>query len=237
MLVRKSDLRGKNNFGWLDAKHTFSFGHYYDPKWTNFKNLLVINEDIIAPKMGFGTHPHSDMEILTFVIKGTVAHKDSLGSMGVIKPGEIQVMSAGTGIRHSEFNGEENESTHLLQIWVLPSEKNLTPRYEQKNVFEKDEYNFLKMIASSVESLQADSEIIKLNAKALFYLGRYNQSSDVLFTTSLYSNVWIQIISGELKINDQVFSAGDGIGLDSITKFHINILSACAFLIIELGQE
>lgn len=148
MIIRKAEERGHNVISWLDSWHSFSFGHYYDPKWQGFNGLLVVNEDFIAPSMGFGMHPHRDMEILTFVISGELRHEDSMGNLGIIRPGEIQVMSAGTGIYHSEYNNRQTDRTHLLQIWVLPDRKNHKPRYDQKTVFNAEDMNFLKVIAA-----------------------------------------------------------------------------------------
>jgi quercetin 2,3-dioxygenase len=232
MLVRKSNERGKNNISWLDANHTFSFGHYYDPRWTHFNKLLVINEDTIAPGMGFGTHPHSDMEIITYVIKGEIKHRDSLGSIGSITPGEIQVMSAGTGVAHSEFNGLIDAPTHLLQIWVMPSKEGLKPRYDQKRVYKEEETNFLKIIASA-----DDKGEIQLNAEARIWLGRFDQKTVVNFSPELYKQYWIQIVKGDLEIAGQKFKNGDGIGFSDGEKIAIDIKEGGAeFLILEVGK-
>jgi redox-sensitive bicupin YhaK (pirin superfamily) len=233
MLVRKSAERGKNNIAWLNANHTFSFGQYRDPKWTHFNQLLVINEDTIAPAMGFGTHPHDNMEIITYIIKGEIKHRDSMGSLGVIKPGEIQVMSAGTGVAHSEYNNLEKDPTHLLQIWVLPNKENLQPRYDQRRVYEEHEENFFKMIAGRSDQAGA----IVLNANAQVWLGKYNQEALIEFTPPLFKNYWIQIVKGDLTILGQTFSAGDGIAFshkEAITIATSN--NASEFLILEVDD-
>lgn len=233
MIIRKSKERGHNVISWLDSWHSFSFGHYYDPAWQGFNQLLVINEDYIAPSMGFGTHPHRDMEILTFVISGELRHQDSMGNLGIIKPGEIQVMSTGTGITHSEHNNKTTDRTHLLQIWVLPNQENLKPRYDQKSVFNPDEYNFLKVIAAPFEK---ETEGVSLNAQSIFWLGRYNKAESISFKPNLFSNYWIQIIKGNLTINDQKFDNGDAVAFIRSEEIKIEIAkSGAEFLIIEVA--
>jgi quercetin 2,3-dioxygenase len=233
MLVRKSSERGKNKIDWLNANHTFSFGQYFDPKWTHFHKLLVINEDTIAAKMGFGTHPHKNMEIITYVIEGEIKHQDSMGSLGLITPGEIQVMSAGTGVAHSEHNNLEAKSTHLLQIWIMPSRDNLIPRYAQQRVFGPNEQNFFKIIAGT----QKDDVGIKLNADALIWLGKYSQEASVNFSPLHFNNYWIQIVKGGLKINGQVFEKGDGIAFSSGERIEINTTeNGAEFLILEIAD-
>lgn len=233
MLTRKSEERGHNVISWLDSYHSFSFGHYYDPKWQGFNDLLVINEDFIAPGMGFGTHPHRDMEILTFVINGELRHQDSMGNLGLIRPGEIQVMSAGTGIYHSEHNNRMTDKTHLLQIWVLPNKQNHTPRYDQKAVFDTNEFNFMKVIAAPFKE---ESDGVHLNANAKFWLGRFNKAEEIHFKPTLFSHYWIQIIKGSMSINGQNYNAGDAVGFDAGEESHLSIAKIGAeFLMIEVA--
>jgi redox-sensitive bicupin YhaK (pirin superfamily) len=233
MLVRKAETRGKNNISWLNANHTFSFGQFYDPKWTHFNKLLVINEDTIAAAMGFGTHPHRDMEIITYVIEGEIKHRDSMGSLGSIGPGEIQVMSAGTGVAHSEFNGLTDAPTHLLQIWIEPDIMNQTPRYAQERVYVEGESNFLKVIAS------ADGEgAIKLNAEAKIWAGRFDHKTEMTFKPTLFDQYWVQIVKGGLSINDQDFKAGDGIAFEGAEKITLTTSdSTTEFLVLEVGKK
>jgi redox-sensitive bicupin YhaK (pirin superfamily) len=231
MLKRLSNERGHNVISWLNSWHSFSFGHYYDPKWKGFNQLLVINEDYIAPSMGFGTHPHRNMEILTYVISGEIKHQDSMGNLGYIKPGEIQVMSAGTGITHSEHNNVATAETHLLQIWVLPNKEGLTPRYDQQKVFEKDQFNFFKLIAGTSKEAP-----MNLNANAQFWLGRYNQNAEINFKPQLFKNFWIQLIKGEIKVEDETFKAGDAFAFSENKEINIATGDLGAeFLIIEVA--
>lgn len=233
MLIRKSEERGHNVISWLDSWHTFSFGHYYDPKWQGFNQLLVINEDFIAPGMGFGTHPHNNMEILTFVISGELRHQDSMGNLGIIRPGEIQVMSAGTGITHSEHNNKNSERTHLLQIWVLPNSQGIKPRYDQKRVFDSSEYNFFKVIAAPFNE---QSDGVSLNANAKFWLGRYNLAEEIIFKPTHYLHYWIQLVKGSMSVNGKSYNAGDAIAFNAAEECKIDIGDTGAeFLIIEVA--
>lgn len=235
MLTRRSEERGHNVISWLNSWHSFSFGHYYDPKWQGFNQLLVINEDFVAPSMGFGTHPHRDMEILTYVISGELRHQDSMGNLGIIKPGEIQVMSAGTGITHSEHNNKNSEQTHLLQIWVLPIKEGLKLRYDQKNVFDPNEFNFFKLIAAPFAEAPKVSPV-SLNANAQFWLGRYNKSESLSFKPKLFKNFWIQMVKGEISVNGTSFKAGDAVAFVENEEVKIEVQKTGAeFLIIEVA--
>jgi redox-sensitive bicupin YhaK (pirin superfamily) len=233
MIIRKANERGHNIISWLNSWHSFSFGNYYDSKWTGFNQLLVINEDFIAPSMGFGTHPHKDMEIITYIIDGELRHQDSMGNLGLIKPGEIQVMSAGTGITHSEHNNKNTEQTHLLQIWVLPNSEGQSPRYDQKKIFDPSEYNFLKVIAAPFNQ---KSEGVLLNANAQFWMGRYNKPERLSFKPTLFLHYWIQLIKGELIVNGKTYSSGDALAFDAGEVSIIDTGNAGAeFLIIEVA--
>lgn len=234
MLTRLSKDRGHNVISWLNSWHSFSFGHYYDPKWQGFNQLLVINEDYIAPSMGFGTHPHRDMEILTYVISGEIKHQDSMGSLGLIKPGEIQVMSAGTGVTHSEHNNMATIETHLLQIWVLPNRQGLKPRYDQQKVFDPNEFNFFKLIAGADKD--SNEAPILLNANAQFWLGRYDKNAELKFKPKMFKNFWIQLIKGEATINDGLYKAGDAVAFSDAEEVNLFIGNLGAeFLIIEVA--
>ncbi|MCC2645763.1 MAG: pirin [Burkholderiales bacterium] len=200
-----SHLRGVTTTSWLDSKHSFSFGRYYNPNFIDFGKLKVINEDVIAPMSGFPPHSHNNMEILTYVTKGTLTHKDSLGNSSNIMPGEIQIMSAGQGIMHSEYNNSPTESVHLLQIWISPNMKNLIPSYQQKKIdFRKNE---LILIASSNSQRSA----VMINQDVSVYVG-FLSNAEIEFSNKK-ENSWLQMIKGEANLNGIKLSQGDGIGI------------------------
>ncbi|BAQ60367.1 pirin [Geminocystis sp. NIES-3708] len=215
--VRPSAERGNINFGWLDTKHTFSFGNYYDPKYMGFGNLLVINEDIIAPGQGFGTHGHKDMEIVTYVIEGELEHKDSIGNTETIPAGEVQRMTAGTGIRHSEYNHSNEESVHLLQIWITPDHKNLTPGYEQKSFSQQDKKGKLCLLASN--DGKENSLIIHQNMDLFGCI--LNNEEIINYELKSRDYGWIQIVKGELNINGNNIKTGDGVAINEEDKLNL----------------
>ncbi len=207
--IRRSSERGHANHSWLDTYHTFSFDSYYDPKFMGFRALRVINEDRVAAGQGFGTHPHRDMEIVTYVLEGALAHKDSLGSGGVIRPGELQHMSAGTGIRHSEFNASQTEAAHLLQIWVLPSKEGITPSYDQKEFPIAAEPDRMHLLASPDGRLGSTKWV----TDADLFATRLSPGviSSHAFTKRKYG--WVQVARGAATVNDQALAQGDGLSL------------------------
>jgi redox-sensitive bicupin YhaK (pirin superfamily) len=207
--IRRSSDRGHANHGWLDTYHTFSFNTYYDPRFMGFRNLRVFNEDRIAAGQGFGTHPHNDMEIVTWVLEGALAHKDSLGSGGVIRPGELQHMSAGSGIRHSEFNASQTEATHLLQIWVMPSQDGISPTYGQKAFPIAEKPDHLHLLASP----DGRDGSLKWVTDADLFVVRLNAGATVThaFTTRRYG--WVQVTRGAATVNGLTLAQGDGLAL------------------------
>jgi len=209
LTLRPSAARGHANHGWLDTYHTFSFNTYYDPKFMGFRALRVINEDRIAAGGGFGAHPHREMEIVTYVLDGALAHRDSLGSGGVIRPGEIQHMSAGTGIRHSEFNGSESEPVHLLQIWVEPSVAGVAPSYSQKPFPIASEPDRLHLIASP----DGVAGSLAWAADAAFFAARLSSGVAVEHIFAARKHGWIQAARGSLQVNGSTLEAGDGLAL------------------------
>jgi redox-sensitive bicupin YhaK (pirin superfamily) len=212
--IRRSNERGHANHGWLDTYHTFSFNTYYDPRFMGFRALRVINEDKITGGAGFGTHPHNDMEIVTYVLEGALAHKDSIGAggagnSGVIQPGELQHMSAGSGIRHSEFNASQTDSAHLLQIWVQPSQKGIPPSYGQKSFPIAEEPDALHLLASP----DGSNGSLKWVTDAELYGGRLSAGTTVEhnFTTRKYG--WLQVARGAATVNGATLNQGDGLAL------------------------
>lgn len=203
--IRPSLERGHGQTDWLDSHHTFSFDTYHDPLHVVFSSLRVINEDIIAPGKGFGTHPHRDMEIVTYLLSGELEHKDSLGTGSIIRPGEIQKMSAGTGVTHSEFNPSATESTHLLQIWILPRTLRLKPSYEQKKI--NPVTNSFQLIASP----QGGDDTVTIQQDVRILSGRVEAGKTIHMDLNPRRRAWVQVARGALKVNDLELSAGDGL--------------------------
>lgn len=214
--IRKSQDRGFADHGWLKSYHTFSFADYYDSAFMGFGPLLVINEDFIAPGAGFPTHGHKDMEIFTYPISGAVAHKDSTGAEGVIYPYEIQKMSAGSGIKHSEYNHLKNEPTHLLQIWIQPHTKGLKPQYEQKS-FKEPIHSYEPTLILSPEGI---NNSFKIYQDAFVWVKK--SQTDHLWNLDLNTErkYWLQVVSGNVKINNTILSAGDAAALTNESAFH-----------------
>ncbi len=233
--LRKADDRLRTHKDWLISYHTFSFGEHHDPNWMSFKNLRVLNDDYIQSGQGFPFHPHRNMEIITFMLSGTLRHKDSLGNDIVINSGELQVMSAGTGIIHSEHseNSTNNASTHLLQIWLLPKEHNIKPRYEQRQILNGTTKNFLRPIASDTIN---DSNIMPINSEATIYYGTLESGIEKDFCFYKNKNLWVHVFQGKLLVNDYELFSGDSMGIIELNqdiKFKGNNSSA-SFLIFEL---
>ncbi len=208
--LRKSEERGHLNFSWLDTFHTFSFGEYHDAAHMGFRSLRVINEDRIEPGKGFGTHPHRDMEIVTYVLRGALEHRDSMGNGSVIKPGDVQRMSAGTGVTHSEFNGSDSEQVHLLQIWILPNKAGLTPSYEQKNFSSASKEGKFKLIASN----DGREGSVLLHQDVSLYASLFKKGEKREFHLEAQRFAWIQVMSGELQLGAHLLKAGDGAAVE-----------------------
>ncbi len=206
LTIRRHDERGHANHGWLDTHHTFSFAHYYDPAHMGFSALRVINEDRVAPGAGFGTHPHRDMEIISYVLGGALEHRDSMGTGSVIRPGEIQYMSAGTGVRHSEFNGSDRDPLHFLQIWIMPSERGHSPRYDQRPLSREERLNRLTLAASP----DGEDGSIEIRQDARLYTGILEAGRQVELDVMEGRGIWIQVACGRLRIGEHELRAGDG---------------------------
>ena len=204
--IRPAKERGNANFGWVDSKHTFSFGRYYDQNHMEFGNLRVINEDQVQPGKGFGIHSHRDMEIISYVLKGELEHKDSIGNGSVIRPGDVQRMSAGTGIAHSEFNASNTNPVHFLQIWIKPEQTGIEPSYEQKHFSLDEKQGKLKLVAS----YNGRENSVKIHQDANLYVTVLNEGDRVKHNIDNNRSVWIQIARGSTDINSQTLQAGDG---------------------------
>ena len=207
--IRAREERGHTQIDWLDSYHTFSFGDYYDPQHLGFGDLRVINDDVVQPGKGFEPHPHRDMEILTYVLEGYLAHKDSLGNGAIIRPGELQRMSAGTGILHSEFNPSDTEPVHLLQIWIRPDQSGLTPEYEQKSFASEELDNRWRLVVSP----DGRDGSVRIHQDACLHLARLSQDQALDYDIVSQRRAWLHIAKGTLQLNDQLLEAGDGVGI------------------------
>ncbi len=209
MLVRRSEARGHADHGWLRSHHSFSFADYFDPQWMGWGNLRVINEDRIAPGTGFGTHGHRDMEIVSYVLQGNLAHKDSMGNVEGIPPGEVQRMSAGTGVMHSEFNHAPNSETHFLQIWIEPDMRGIPPSYEQKAFADAEKRGVLRRVASNDTADGA----VKLHADATIYAGLFDGAESARLELDPARKAYVHLVRGELSVNGQALKTGDAVAL------------------------
>jgi quercetin 2,3-dioxygenase len=229
--IRRENERGHNNFGWLDTKYTFSFNDYYDEKFMGFRALRVINEDFIEPQKGFPKHGHRDMEIITYVISGDLSHADSMGNGTTIRPHEIQRMSAGTGILHSEASSE-TDKTHLLQIWILPETQNLTPSYEQKLISADEKRGKLKLIASR----NADEDSITVHQDVSLYASILQNDDEVLHEIADGRFAWIQVVKGSLQVNGELLKTSDGAAISNEKLLKIKALdNETEFLLFDLN--
>ena len=209
--VRPAAERGHFNHGWLDTYHSFSFADYWDPKHMGYRSLRVINEDKVAPHQGFGTHPHRDMEIITYVLEGALAHKDSMGTGSVIRPGEVQRMSAGTGVLHSEFNHSPSERVHLLQIWIQPERRGLPPSYEQKNFSTEEKLNRFRLIASPT----GEEGSVTIHQDARLSAAIIEKGNTVEYELGKDRNAWMQVARGEVSLNGKLLQQGDGAAVEN----------------------
>ncbi|MEZ5307989.1 MAG: pirin family protein [Pyrinomonadaceae bacterium] len=229
--IRRSDERGGNDFGWLDTRYSFSFNNYYDPRFMGFRALRVINEDRIKPGRGFPTHGHSDMEIVTYVVNGSLAHKDSTGAEEQITSGEIQRMSAGTGIMHSEYNPSPDDETYLFQIWIEPSIEGLQPSYEQKKFSEEDKLGKMKLIASK----DGRDGSLTISAETEVFASILNEGDELEYSIGTNRHVWIQLISGEMEVSGNTIRSGDGIAVSEEEAISIIARMPSEFLMFDLA--
>ena len=229
--VRKSADRGHFDHGWLDTFHTFSFSSFYDPGQMGFRSLRVINEDRVAPGRGFGTHPHEDMEIVTYVLEGALAHKDSLGTGSTIRPGELQRMTAGTGITHSEFNPSPDEPVHLYQIWLFPEREGLEPSYEQKAFPDADRRNRLRLVASP----DGRDGALSIRQDAELYLGSLDEGADVSHALAPGRHAWLQVLRGAVDLDGHSLTAGDGAAVSDASGLAIRAVRPAEVLLFDLS--
>lgn len=229
--IRKSRERGHFDHGWLDTHHTFSFAGYRDPEHMGYRSLRVINEDTVAPGMGFGMHGHADMEIVTCVLRGALQHKDSLGNGSILVPGEMQRMTAGTGIEHSEFNPSEKEPVHLYQIWLRPATRGLTPSYEQKAFSPASRLNALCLVASP----DAEGNSMRINQDAYVYLATLDKEIALSHPLKAGRGAWLQVLSGNLTADGKHLTTGDGAAVDEVRKLELKAIDRSEILLFDLA--
>ena len=232
LAIRNADDRGLANFGWLNSRHTFSFGHYYDPAFMGFGPLRVINEDRVQPGKGFDTHGHSDMEIISYVLDGALEHRDSMGNGSVIRPGDVQRMSAGTGVRHSEFNASDTDPVHFLQIWILPEADGMEPGYEQK-AFSADEKRGRLRLVGSRDGREGS---VTIHQDADLYATLLSAGDTVTHELAQGRKGWVQVATGSIALNDSALSAGDGVALDGPVTVNLTGTADAEILLFDMGE-
>jgi redox-sensitive bicupin YhaK (pirin superfamily) len=229
--VRRNQERGHFDHGWLNTYHTFSFSEYYDPAWTQFRSLRVMNEDVVQPGRGFGMHSHRDMEIITHVLSGQLEHRDSLGNGGVLTHGELQHMSAGTGIRHSEFNPSTTEPVHLYQIWVLPRQTGLPPRYQQTR-FDQEQWEGRFRVVASPDGREGS---LAIEQDTLLYLAALKEGNTIGQSLAADRFGWLQVLRGEVELNGTSLRAGDGAALSNEHEMQLTATGAAEVLFFDLA--
>lgn len=226
--VRPSEERGRNKLSWLDTHFTFSFDQYYDPEHVQFRSLRVLNEDTVAPGQGFGMHPHRDMEILTWILDGTLEHRDNMGTSAVIRPGELQHMTAGTGVMHSEFNPSSKVPVHLLQIWIVPERKGLKPAYEQLTFSDAELRGTFHLVAGPEAP-------ITIRQDAYLYLARLDAGTEAVHALKSGRHAWVQIARGNVILNGKQLKAGDGVALSNESEVRVKATDASEVLLFDLA--
>lgn len=229
--IRKASERGHANHGWLETYHTFSFAGYRDPEHMGFRSLRVMNEDFVTPGKGFGTHPHENMEIVTYVLDGALEHKDSMGNGEVLHAGEFQRMSAGTGITHSEFNPSSSEPVHLYQIWLLPERKGIAPSYEQKYFADEERQNRLRLVASRNG---ADGSLT-ICQDADIYLGSLDANVSITHKIASGRHAWLQVLRGSIAVGNESLTAGDGLAVSDEKELQIDTASQAEVMVFDLS--
>lgn len=231
IVVRKAADRGVANFGWLDSRHSFSFGDYYDPRHMGFRTLRVINDDRVAGGQGFGTHPHRDMEIISYVVDGALEHRDSMGTGSVIQAGDVQVMSAGRGVTHSEFNHDKETTVHFLQIWIVPAQRGVEPSYQQKSFPRTAKQDRLTLLVSG----DGRDGSMKIHQDALLFASVLGAGKEVAYTPHPGRYVWVQVVTGGITLEGQSLSAGDGAAISAAQNLAIRSEAGGEFLLFDLA--
>ncbi len=230
--LRLSEQRGQADFGWLRSKHSFSFGGYHDAEHIGFGPLRVINEDMVSAGGGFDTHGHADMEIVSYVLEGGLEHRDSIGSGSVIRPGDVQRMSAGTGIRHSEFNASRTDPVHFLQIWIVPERNGMEPSYEQRHFDRAERHNQLKLVISGMP----ESDALHIHQQADIYASLLDKGKSLSHKPEAGHGQWLQLACGELLVNGEQMRSGDGLAITGEAEIDIKALDDAEFLLFDMAQ-
>ncbi|MEM9450147.1 MAG: pirin family protein [Cyanobacteria bacterium P01_E01_bin.6] len=230
-LIHERSNRGHTKMGWLESHHTFSFGNFYDPTRMGFRSLRVINDDRVVPGGGFATHSHRDMEIITYVLEGALEHKDSLGNGAIIRPGDAQIMSAGTGITHSEFNASSTEPVHFLQIWIIPKQQDLSPRYEQQHFPSETRRGTLQLIVDP----QGRDRAVTIHQDAQIYTGLIDVGETITYDAKGDRYCWIQVARGIMHLNSEELRAGDGVQMPGGQHLTISTPNSAEFLLFDLN--
>ncbi|MDQ3365963.1 MAG: pirin family protein [Myxococcota bacterium] len=229
--VRKAADRGHADHGWLDSHHTFSFADYHDPQHMGFRALRVINDDVVAAGRGFGAHHHRDMEIISYVLEGALAHQDSMGTGSVIEPGDVQRMSAGTGVAHSELNASKTDRVHFLQIWIVPAERGIAPSYEQKRFTAEDKAGRLRLVAS----WDGRDGSVTLHSDVALYAGIFDRAHQAELPIAKGRHAWVQVASGRVRVNGHELVAGDGLALSDEATVTVEGIDRAEVLVFDLA--
>jgi len=228
---RPSHERGHFDHGWLDTRHTFSFARYHDRRYTSFRDLLVVNEDRVQPSRGFPTHSHDNMEIISYVLEGALEHRDSLGNGSIIRPGDVQRMSAGTGVTHSEFNPSATEPVHFLQIWITPDEQDLKPSYEQRTIAPAELQDTLRLVAAK----DGGDDAVTIHQDAKVFASRITAGASLAHKLGPGRHAWIQVIDGVLKLNGLSLTSGDGAAVSDEEQLRLDALAPSHFVLFDLA--
>jgi hypothetical protein len=234
IIRRPADERGREKISWLDSRHTFSFANYYDPAHMGFRNLRVINDDRVAANSGFATHGHRDMEIISYVVEGALTHEDTTGGRGVIKRGDVQAMSAGSGVRHSEFNASQNNPVRFLQIWIMPNGTGLTPQYRQGHFSDESKLNTLRLLVASEEG-NSCPDALGINQDLHLYASILEPGKSVSHQLAAGRGAWIQVVDGKIKVDGQVLESGDGAAIEEANQIEVMALDKSEFLLFDLA--
>ncbi|MFT3927500.1 MAG: pirin family protein [Myxococcales bacterium] len=228
--IRRANERGHAQHGWLESRHSFSFAEYYDPAHMGFRTLRVINEDRVAPGRGFGTHSHRDMEIISYVLAGSLEHRDSIGTGSVIRPGDVQRMSAGSGVSHSEFNASKSDPVHFLQIWLMPAARGIPPSYEQKTFADAEKLGRLRVVAAP----DGRDGSVTVHTDALLYAGKFESGERASLALSTGRHAWVQLTRGRVRVNGELLVEGDGAALSNESAVDVEGVESAEVLVFDL---